>query len=80
MAKSLWVRAGITLHLTDDEAKRLLEIARSGNNEREALVEKVLADGRYTVDGECYSPGSAIADYNREYGTQYPEEDLELFW
>lgn len=80
MAKDLWARVGITFHLTDDEAQKLLSDYENDMQSRENIIKNAVSDGRFMLDGECYSPGESIEDFNRKYGTSYPEEDYDFYW
>ena len=71
--KDLWMRVGMTLEITEEEEK----IIFSGNStEGREVIKKVFAEGRFKLDGETYSPGSAVEDFNEQYGTHYEEEDI----
>ena len=80
MAKKLWVRAGITLHLTDDDAQKLLVEYENDMQGRADIVKRAVKEGRFELDGECYTPAEAIGDYNNKYGTDLPEEDHDHYW
>lgn len=80
MAKDLWARAGVTFHLTDEEAHKLLIDCQNNMQERYEIIKKVIDDGRFEFDGDCYSPSEVIEEYNRKYGTNLPEEDYEHYW
>ena len=80
MAKDLWARVGITFHLTDNEIQGLLADDNSGMQSRSNIIKKAVADGRFELDGECYSPRGAIEDFNHKYGTDYPEDDYDFYW
>lgn len=80
MAKDLWARVGITLHLTDEEAQLLLVGYQNDMQGRSNIIKNVFSDGRFELDGECYSPRDAIEDYNAKYGTDLPEEDYDFYW
>lgn len=78
--KDLWARAGVTFHLTDEEAQKLFAKAEDDVEGKMDIIKKVIQEGRFALDGESYCPGEAIADFNRKYGTNLPEEDFELCW
>lgn len=80
MTKDLWARVGITFHLTDDEIHGLLADDDGDMQSRSNIIKKAVNEGRFSLDGECYSPGEAIEDFNCKYGTEYDEEDHDYFW
>ena len=80
MAKELWARVGITFQLTDDEAQKLLCDYENDMQSRANIIKNAVSDGRFELDGECYSPAEAIGDFNDKYGTDYSEEDYDHYW
>ena len=78
--KNLWARLGVTMSLTDDEIERLIGEGQAAMSDREKILTKVIADGRFTLDGETYIPQEAVTDFNEEYNASYEENDYELCW
>lgn len=74
--KKLWMRAGITLTLTDEEVEAIL-----GGNDRSAgekAIEAALRDGRFSFDGESYIPQPTVEDFVREHGLAYATQEPEF--
>ena len=73
--RNLWMRMGLSLAITEDE-----ECAIFGEDPVKATdaIWEVLRDSRGKIDGESYIPGSLIAEYNEEYGTNYPVNDISF--
>lgn len=69
--RNLWVRAGMTLAITEEEEEILLSGEQQAGEE---ILRKVFSEGRARLDGETYCPDSAVMAYNEEYGTSYEGE------
>ena len=78
--KDLWMRLGAKLSLTDDELDKLIGEDVVPMKERERIIVKVVAEGRFSLEGETYVPGEAVEDLNDEYDTSFEENDYELYW
>lgn len=78
--KNLWVRLGVTLSLSDNELEALIGNNQSTMAEREKIVLKAIAEGRFRLDGETYTPSESVRDLNEEYNTSFEENDYELYW
>ena len=74
MSKKIWMRMGVTLDCSDEEANALL----SGKDGAEKIIRNIVADGRFKLDGETYIPAPCVEDFNRAYGSDYPEDDIEF--
>lgn len=72
--KKLWVRAGVTLHITDEEADKILDHDANSTSLSD-VVRQIIAEGRFEWDGDSYIPATCISDFNKEYGTDYDDED-----
>ena len=70
--RNLWMRVGMTLEITEEEEKILFSEDWQGGAE---TIRKIFADGRASLDGDTYSPGDSVADFNEAYGTEYEEDD-----
>ena len=77
--KELWIRLGVTLSLTDEEADILLN-GKTSIAECEKIVRDVIGECRFLVDGNSYVPENSIDDFNKKYGTDYERGDCELCW
>ena len=74
MSKKIWMRMGVTIDCADEEADTLL----SGKDGAEKIIRNIVADGRFKLDGETYIPAPCVEDFNRAYGSKYPEDDIEF--
>lgn len=70
--KMIWMRLGAHVELTDEEIKNLLSDA-----DNKAIIQEAIAEGRWYLSGSTYIPQESIEDFNREYGTDYDEEDYD---
>ena len=79
MLKQIWMRVGMTVTLTEEEADAILKSDRDGDCTalREALW-KALIENRGTPDGETYIPACSIEAYNATHGTEYESADIEV--
>lgn len=75
MSKNLWMRTGMFIMLTDEEADSIL----SNKNDSAKILEKVIEEGRYCLDGESYVPMECVEDFNKTYGTNYECVDHEWY-
>lgn len=67
--RSIWMRLGVTVTGTAEEMEKVL----AGDWE---TVFKLIEKGQYDVDGESYIPAECVEEYNQEYGTNHPYEDI----
>lgn len=73
--KKIWIRAGMTLSISDEEARAVLTGGESAAGD---VVRKIIAEGRFVFDGESYIPQVCVADYNRGNGTSFEERDVGI--
>ena len=73
--KELWMRAGITLSVTDEEAEALLG---SDDAAADKTICKILKEGRYCFNGNSYIPDTVVETFNRKYGTDFDIEEPEF--
>ena len=66
----IWMRLGISLSVTENEAKALL----SGGDESTDLLRELIADGRFKPDGDSYIPQECVQQYSREHGMDFKDE------
>lgn len=74
--KHIWMRAGVTLNLAEDEVELILNSFDSivaGN-----VVAQALKDGRFRFDGESYIPEECVEGYNGEHGTDFEVADINM--
>lgn len=75
--KNLWVRVGMTIHLTDAEAERILGGDDGGAAALRTAVLTALAENRAFPDGESYVPECEVEAFNRVYKTSYEVYPIE---
>ena len=73
--KTLWIRAGMSISISEEE-EQVLFSKEAGNETLKALFLRIVAEGRTTMSGDCYVPFSSIETFNREYGTNYEEQEF----
>ena len=71
----LWMRLGVTLRVTDDEADAILGEDKHNST---LTLRGVLRAGRFEPDGESYIPGESIKSYNHAHGTEYDDADVDF--
>lgn len=71
--RCLWVCVGATMHINSSEESAILR----GDDAavREAFA-RIFEERRYKLDGETFIPDTSIADFNRLYGTKYPDCEI----
>lgn len=72
--KKLWMRAGVTLLITDEEAAKILDHEAS-EAVLAATVRKVVEEGRFKWDGNSYIPACCITEFNEQHGTAFADGD-----
>lgn len=78
MEKHLWIRLGVTLlNITAAE-----EAALFGEDECAArdVIERMIAENRFHLDGETYVPNEMIEDFNREFGTAHEIDEITVYF
>lgn len=73
--RRLWVRLGVSLRITVAEEAILF------GDDREAATKAlrhILAEGRFTPDGDSYIPEPTVLEYNSEYGTMYKSDEYDF--
>ena len=68
----LFVRLGIFIEPTEEEAKMLLD----GKIELKDLLKRIIEEKRFSVGGDTYLPETQVEDYNAEHGTDYDNSDI----
>lgn len=74
MAK-LWMRLGCFVELTAYEEAAIF--CGDDDSATDAL-KRIVADGRFELDGDSYIPEEAIERFNASYGTDYCTEELGI--
>lgn len=75
VSHKLWMRLGVTLNITDDEADAIM------GEDKNASVDTllgVLRARRFEPDGDSYIPGESIESYNHAHGTEYDDADVDF--
>lgn len=75
--RQLWMRAGINLNLSAEEADAILAPGASAETV-EQTVKKIILEGRYSFSGESYIPQPCVEQYNDAYGTKYKADDIDF--
>lgn len=75
--RQLWMRAGLNLSLTEEEANAILAPGASADA-IDQTVKKIILEGRYSFSGESYIPQPCIEQYNDAYGTDYKADDIDF--
>lgn len=71
--RALWARLGVSLAVSGEEERAIL----GGDRDLAAgTLRKIVEEGRFAPDGECYVPESAVSDFNKTYGTGYDAADI----
>lgn len=73
--REVWCRIGFTLSVTPEEMDQIVD---GGKGLQEAVLAKVFASRRAVLSGDSYIPDCIIQQCNEEYGTHYPNRDVEL--
>ena len=73
--RRLWMRLGASLAVS-----RYEEAAILGDDSElaEKTLHRLLAEGRFTPDGDSYIPGGVVLAFNKEHGTGYSARDISL--
>lgn len=72
--KNLWMRLGVTLHITDEEAQILMSDDSKGTE----TLRNILNEKRYEIDGDSYIPDCEVVRYNKTNGTDFLDGDCEF--
>lgn len=75
MERKLWMRLGVSLHITEAEEQVIFSEDRAKARE---LLRRIIAEGRFEPDGDTYVPAVTVEEYNEQYGTDYEVGDTEF--
>lgn len=64
--KNIWLRAGIVMHVTEDELEKLL----SGD---QSTANKIVSEKRFDLSGEAYIPDEVTEELGKNVETPYFE-------
>lgn len=70
--KKIWIRLGGVIEITDAEEQQIFS---DSGSKMEDTLRLVIAEGRFSPDGETYIPSEAVQEFNRNYGTMHDEEN-----
>ena len=73
--RQLWMRLGVSLAVSRREEAAILG---DDSDLAEKTLRKILAEGRFTPNGDSYIPGSVVSGINTEHGTRYIVRDICL--
>ena len=73
--RRLWMRLGVSLAVSEREEAAILG---DDSELAEKTLRKLLAEGRFTPDGDSYIPCSVVLAFNKEHGTGYHVRDISL--
>lgn len=73
--RRLWMRLGVSLRIT--VAEEAIIFGEDGAKAEE-LLRRIIAEGRFSPDGDTYIPAPTVEEYNQEYGTDYEVGDTEF--
>ncbi len=73
--RTLWARLGISLHATEAEIDTILN---ENADNKAAVLSKIFSEGRVEIDGDSYVPGIVVEEYDREHGTKYGVDEVDL--
>lgn len=73
--RSLWIRLGIMLEISEEEGQILL-----GENKQQAeeLLKQLIILKHFHAEGGSYIPADCISEYNQKYGTDFEVADREF--
>jgi hypothetical protein len=73
--RKLWARLGVSIYITAEEEATIF----GGNEETTArTIRKIIAEGRFVPDGDSYVPEQTVEQFNNDYGTSYPTQDINF--
>jgi hypothetical protein len=79
--KNLWLRAGVTLQLNDDEVDTILKTGADDNGDMdvvENIVKTALQEGRFAFDGNSYLPEPVVESLIQAEGLPYAPSEPEF--
>ncbi len=74
-SRRLWLQLGVSLRITAAEEAVLFGDDRGAATE---TLRHILAEGRFTPDGDSYIPEPTVLEYNSEYGTMYKSDEYDF--
>ena len=73
--RQLWMRLGVSLAVSRREEAAILG---DDSDLAEKALRRILAEGRFTPNGDSYIPGSVVSEINTVHGTGYIVRDISL--
>lgn len=73
--RKIWMRIGVSIDMSENEEEKVF-----GENQEAAAeaVRKIVADGRFLLDGDSYIPETSVEDFNKRYGTGHDEAEIDF--
>lgn len=71
--KKIWMRLGVSIDMSEREEEKIFGEDRDAAAE---AVRKIVADGRFLLDGDSYIPETSVEDFNKRYGTRHNEAEI----
>ena len=72
--KELWIRLGVTLQITAEEETAIFSCS---DHHMADAVKKIIAAGRYRLNGDTYVPEPVVEEFNTQNGTAYEPGEYE---
>lgn len=72
--KELWIRLGATLQITAEEEAAIFSCS---DHHMADAIKKIIAAGRYRLDGDTYVPEPVVEEFNAQNGTSYEIGEYE---
>lgn len=73
--KKIWMRLGVSIDMSESEEEKIFGEDREVAAE---AVRKIVADGRFLLDGDSYIPETSVEDFNKRYGTGHGEAEISF--
>lgn len=67
--RQIWMRLGVTLYGTAEEIEKVI----AGDWK---LACELIHKNNFDIDGDSYIPAESVEEYNENYGTNHPYEDV----
>lgn len=74
--KKLWMRAGVSLMLTDEELNEILGDCEGPKGEE--TIATALREGRFSFDGDSYIPQVTVEEFTERYSLPYEAQEPEF--
>lgn len=75
---TIFARIGVTMSVTEQETSQLMKEYTDAFHKRNQCIQRLIEDGRITVEGDCYFPYESVDDANEAFGTEYEPGEYEF--